>query len=455
MAIFKVSRNHSQSKIQWSSSTDDELRIHPYQEDAGEESDTTEDSYIAKVGAELCMVGDQTCSVPYELFDLLDLKQILSLDNWNSCLTEEDRYNIAAYLLDMDQQNFNLTLKQLLGGETLNFISPMAELFDRLKGGLCPPKVSHYMEGSLYLQQKLHYHSLRNYHKNMVNNFMEMHKIWKSCPPGVGVEQRLRVWYSCKNRKNILQAGPQAVPPYSKLGLESLKKSKARRPPPQPSKTATPVKYQGVIDIVYPPCQQKNLTTAKVDSKGVLKWKAPNKAPFPSEISTAKLDSKEIMKIEKITPKGVLKQFPKSLVRHGQPQMKQENIPLRENQGYETKSRLSLYLQAMGGWEGDSFIGEASLALPRSKDRRKKNKSETLESAVVQQGFGYSYSNAPGKNISEYDKKMKKAKGQPILNNIGTISYIQKMMWELPVLCNFRGLSHQTIEGTESRVLVF
>ena len=102
MAIFKVSRNHSQSKIQWSSSTDDELRIHPYQEDAGEESDTTEDSYIAKFGAELCMVGDQTCSVPYELFDFLDLKQILSLDNWNSCLTEEDRYNLAAYLPNMD-----------------------------------------------------------------------------------------------------------------------------------------------------------------------------------------------------------------------------------------------------------------------------------------------------------------------------------------------------------------
>ena len=178
------------------------------------------------------MVGDQTCSVPYELFDFPDLKHILSLDNWNSCLTEEDRYNLAAYLPDMDQQTFNLTLKQLLGGETLNFISPMVELFDRLKGGLCPPKVSHYMEGSLYLQQKLHYHSLRNYHKNMVNNFMEMHKIWKSCPPGAGVEQRLRVWYSCKNRKNILQDGPQTVPPYSKLGLESLKKSKARRPPP-------------------------------------------------------------------------------------------------------------------------------------------------------------------------------------------------------------------------------
>jgi len=423
MAIFKsglkVSRNSSHSQTQSSSSTDDELRIRPYQEDSGAESDTTDDSDIAEVGAELCMVGDQTCSVPYELFDLPDLKHILSLDTWNSCLTEEDRYNLTAYLPDMDQQTFNLTLKQLLGGETLNFISPMAELFDRLKGGLCPPKVSRYMEGSLYLQRKLHYHSLKNYHNNMVNNFMEMQKIWNNCPPGAGVEERLRIWYSGKNRKNFLQTERQDLLPYSKHRLESSRTGKARRPPSQPSKKATPFKCQGVTDIVYPPYPEKNLTTAKVDAKGVLKLKAPTKGPLPSEISTGKLESKEILKIEKRTPKGVLKQFPKGVLRHEQPQMKQENFPLKEIQGHETKSRPSLYPQAQGGWEGDSFIGEASLGLPKSKDRRKKHISETPDSARVQQGFEYPYSNAPGKIISAYDKKMKRAKGQPILNNMG------------------------------------
>ena len=93
----------------------------------------------------------------------------------------------------MDQQTFNLTLKKLLRDEMMNFISPMVDIFDRIKGGLFPPKVSHYMEGLLYLHRKVHYHSLRNYHNNMVNNFIERHNIWKSCPPGEGVEERLRV----------------------------------------------------------------------------------------------------------------------------------------------------------------------------------------------------------------------------------------------------------------------
>jgi hypothetical protein len=110
----------------------------------------------------------------------------------------------------------------------------------------------------------------------MVNNFMEMHKIWKSCPPGESVEERLRVWYSCENQKNILEGEPQDVLPYSKHVLKFLRKGKAWRTPSDLRKMATSFKYQGVTDIVYPPYQKKNLATAKVDSKGVLKLKAPS-----------------------------------------------------------------------------------------------------------------------------------------------------------------------------------
>lgn len=71
MAIFKsglkISRNSVHSETQSSSSTDDEHQIPTYQEDSGTESDTTDDSDITEVGAELCMVGDHMCSVPYEL----------------------------------------------------------------------------------------------------------------------------------------------------------------------------------------------------------------------------------------------------------------------------------------------------------------------------------------------------------------------------------------------------
>jgi hypothetical protein len=104
-----------------------------------------------------------------------------------------------------------------------------------------------------------------------------------------------------------------------------------------------------------------------------LKLKASTKGHFPSKFITGKMDSNKILKMEKRTPKGVQKQFPKSLIRHEQLQVKCENIPLREIQGYETKYILSLYQQAMGGWEGDNFLEEAPLSLPRRKDRRKKH----------------------------------------------------------------------------------
>ncbi|GLJ08870.1 hypothetical protein SUGI_0097380 [Cryptomeria japonica] len=410
----KVSRNSSHSQTQSSSSTDDELHLkenHPYQDDSGADSDTTDESDVAEVGAELCMVGDQTCSVPYELFDLPDLKQILSLDTWNNVLTEEERYNLTAYLPDMDQQSFNLTLKQLLGGEVLHFNSSMTELFNRLKGGLCSPKVAQYREGLLYLQRKEHYHSLRKYHNNMVSTCLEMCKVWKNCSSGAGVEDRIRIWNSLKSQKKISQADPQALIAYTKQG-EASRKGKSGKPPTQTNKKAKPSQSQGLTDTVYPSNQGNIVTTTKADGKGVLKVKAPSKSTFPSESNTVKLESKDTLKLEKRTPKGVLKIVSKPPVRH-------EQAPFQDTHGYEAQIRPSLHSQAMSGWDGDSYVGETSFGLSKSKDRKRKNDFES-ESAVAQQPFDY-YSNAgTGKNVSGYDKKMKKVKEQPIHNNIST-----------------------------------
>eukprot|EP01018_Ginkgo_biloba_P005235 Gb_18554 [translate_table: standard] len=98
MAIVKkglrVSSNSNQSQALSSSSTDDELQLKEnclYETCSGGESDTMDDSDIAELGAKLCMVEDHKCLVLYVLFDLPHLKQILSLDAWNSCLTEEER----------------------------------------------------------------------------------------------------------------------------------------------------------------------------------------------------------------------------------------------------------------------------------------------------------------------------------------------------------------------------
>ncbi|KAH9313289.1 hypothetical protein KI387_028324 [Taxus chinensis] len=73
----------------------------------------------------------------------------------------------------------------------------------------------------------------------------------------------------------------------------------------------------------------------------------------------------------------------------------------------------------MVGWEGDSYIGETSFGLSKSKDRKRKNDFES-EPAAGQQPFDYYSNTGPGKSVAGYDKKMKKAKEQSMHNNIGT-----------------------------------
>lgn len=50
------------------------------------------------------------------------------------------------------------TLDKLLKGANFNFGSPMHELWERLQGGECSPRVARYAEGLLYLQKKEHTH---------------------------------------------------------------------------------------------------------------------------------------------------------------------------------------------------------------------------------------------------------------------------------------------------------
>lgn len=410
----KVSRNNSPSHTQSSSSTDDELQQkenHMYPDDSGAESDTTDESDVPEVGSELCMVGDDTCSVPYDLFDLKDLKQVLSLETWNSELTDEDRYNLSAYLPDLDQQSYNLTMKQLLEGETLDFNSPMAELFERLKGGLCAPKVSRYREGLQFLQKKEHYHNLRKYHNNMVNTFSEMRKVWKTCPPGAGVEERIGIWNTWRSQKKLPHGEPTAIITVPKQG-EASRKSKVGRPPTQSNKKAKTTKSQVVPDVVYPPYQGNIPTMTKADGKGVLKVKAPAKSPIQSESNILKPEYKETVRM----PRGVLKLTPKNHGRQEQSQMKLDSAPFMDMQNYEAQARPSLHSQAMGAWEEDSYIGETSIGQAKVKDRKKRTTVEPPDGASLQLPYEYFTNTGPGRSVSAYDKKMKKVKEQEPFN---------------------------------------
>ncbi|KAG8655323.1 uncharacterized protein LOC110613031 [Manihot esculenta] len=171
--------------------------------DSGAGSDDFDLLELGETGAEFCQIGNLTCSVPFELYDLSGLEDILSVDVWNEVLTEEERFSLTKYLPDLDQHTFMLTLKELFEGQNFHFGSPIKKLFELLKGGLCEPRVALYREGLGFFQKRQHYHLLRKHHNNMVSNLCQIRDAWLSCTE-YSIEEKLRVLNIMKGEKNLV-----------------------------------------------------------------------------------------------------------------------------------------------------------------------------------------------------------------------------------------------------------
>ncbi|XP_009792724.1 uncharacterized protein [Nicotiana sylvestris] len=171
--------------------------------DSGAGSDDFDLLELGESREEFCQIGDQTCSIPFELYDLSGLGDVLSLDVWNEVLSEEERFNLAQFLPDMDQETFMRTLKDLLAGDNLHFGSPIDKLFNMLKGGLCEPRVALYRQGLIFFQKRQHYHRLRNHQNAIVSNLCQIRDAWLSCP-GYSIEEKLQVLNIKKNEKILM-----------------------------------------------------------------------------------------------------------------------------------------------------------------------------------------------------------------------------------------------------------
>ncbi|XVE59168.1 hypothetical protein DITRI_Ditri05aG0024000 [Diplodiscus trichospermus] len=171
--------------------------------DSGAGSDDFDLLELGETGAEFCQVGNFTCSVPFEIYDLPGLEDILSLDVWNECLSDEERYNLTKFLPDMDQDTFMWTLNDLLKGSNFHFGSPIKKLFDMLKGGLCEPRVALYREGLDFFQKRQYYHHLRKHQNNMVANLCQIRDAWLNCR-GYSIEERLRVLNIMRSQKSLM-----------------------------------------------------------------------------------------------------------------------------------------------------------------------------------------------------------------------------------------------------------
>ncbi|KAF5727415.1 Nfrkb putative isoform 1 [Tripterygium wilfordii] len=171
--------------------------------DSGAGSDDFDLLELGETGAEFCQIGNLTCSVPFDLYDLLGLEDILSVDVWNECLSEEERFSLTKYLPDLDQEMYMCTLKELFTGGNFHFGSPVKKLFDMLKGGLCEPRVTLYREGFNFFQKRQHYHLLRNHQNNMVSYLCQMRDAWLTCK-GYSIDEKVRVLNIMRSQKSLM-----------------------------------------------------------------------------------------------------------------------------------------------------------------------------------------------------------------------------------------------------------
>ncbi|XP_066360621.1 uncharacterized protein [Miscanthus floridulus] len=172
--------------------------------DSGMGSDELDVAELGEPGAEMCQVGDQSVAVPLELYDLAGLGDVLSLDAWNTLLSEDERLRLTALLPDMDQETFACTLVELLAGQNFHFGSPLAALFERLKGGLCDPRVNLYRRGTRFVERRKHYYWLQSYHNSMVRGLREIKDCWKG-REGYSLDERLRMLDTLKAQKKQQQ----------------------------------------------------------------------------------------------------------------------------------------------------------------------------------------------------------------------------------------------------------
>lgn len=252
--------------------------------------DDSDDYDIAEANCELAMVEDQLCNIPYELYDLPDLTGILSVETWNSSLTEEERFFLSCFLPDMDQPTFCLTMQELLGGANLYFGNPEDRFYKNLRGGLFTPKVACCKEGVMSVKRRKYYYSLKFYHEKLIKTFTEMQRLWVQYGKKLGNKARLLLWSERTQTCNLKLLDLNRVP------SEEMDSTTCRYKTPNVVK---PVERNRTESLIFPRSgSSKNTLKLKITEKGIFRYQGSSLVSAGHHHQTL--------------PKGLLKVVPKS-----------------------------------------------------------------------------------------------------------------------------------------------
>ncbi|XP_074307304.1 uncharacterized protein LOC141642410 [Silene latifolia] len=115
-------------------------------------------------------------AVPKEVFELDDLTEVLTLEGWQSLLTDKDRTFLSQFLPEGFESDE--IVQALLGCENFHFGNPFLKWSSSLcLGNFHPDAVVRY-EKSFKANKKAYYSELQQYHENMIKN---LHKLKERC----------------------------------------------------------------------------------------------------------------------------------------------------------------------------------------------------------------------------------------------------------------------------------
>ncbi|CAA0813149.1 Chaperone protein ClpC1- chloroplastic [Striga hermonthica] len=142
------------------------------------------------------------CSVPQEIFELENLREVLTYEVWQSNLTDTERYFLSQFLPKVPEPD--ITIQDLLAGEDFQFGNPFVKWGSSLcYGELHPDNILH-KEPSLKAVKKAYYLDLQKYHSCMIVNLEKWKEKWASCKdPEEEIVQNL--WSSKRpEERNVL-----------------------------------------------------------------------------------------------------------------------------------------------------------------------------------------------------------------------------------------------------------
>ncbi|KAL7212246.1 hypothetical protein ACSBR2_015007 [Camellia fascicularis] len=117
--------------------------------------------------------------VPYEIFELDNLKEVLSYEVWKTHLSENER-NYLMQFLPMGAE-MHQVVQELFAGDNFHFGNPFIKWGDSLCSGNLHPDAVLHQEQCFKTSKKSYYSELKKYHKGMVGNLLTWKEKWASC----------------------------------------------------------------------------------------------------------------------------------------------------------------------------------------------------------------------------------------------------------------------------------